>query len=89
MQSTNTLSHLGSGNSSIGDRVTSAGYVWSAAGENVAVGYDTLADVLQGWVESPGHCANLMNAAFADVGIAQSTGAADSYWALTLAKPSN
>lgn len=89
MQTINTLTHLGSGNSGIGDRITSAGYVWNAAGENVAVGHETLADVLQGWVESPGHCANLMSPGFADVGIAQSAGGTDSYWALTLAKPAN
>jgi uncharacterized protein YkwD len=89
MKSTDTLSHTGSANSSIGQRVSDAGYVWSTVGENIASGYETLADVLQGWVESPGHCANLMSPNFSDVGIAQSAGGADSYWALTLAKPGN
>ena len=87
MQSTNTLTHVGSGNSSIADRITGTGYLWSGIGENVAVGYETLADVLQGWVESPGHCANLMNAGFADIGIAQSAAGTSDYWALTLARP--
>ncbi len=89
MKSTDTLTHIGGANSSIGDRVSSAGYTWSAVGENITSGYETLAEVLQGWVESPGHCANLMNPNFSDVGIAQSAGGVDSYWALTLAKPGN
>ncbi|HSN12966.1 MAG TPA: CAP domain-containing protein [Propionibacteriaceae bacterium] len=50
-------------------------------GENIAVAYTTVADVTAGWMNSPGHQANILNPAFTtiSVGVAQ---AADGtyYW---------
>lgn len=89
MQTIDALTHTGSGNSNAGDRVTGAGYVWSRVGENIAFAYVSLDEVLQGWVESPGHCANLMNPAFTEFGIAQSGSGDKIYWTLDLAAPRN
>lgn len=44
-----------------------AGYNYSAAGENLAYGFDTSAAVNQGWMNSAGHRANILGA-YADVG---------------------
>ncbi len=62
---------LGRGSSS-SERITYNGYEWSAAGENIAAGtnVDTAEEVIQMWLESDGHCANLMNPNFKDVGMA-------------------
>lgn len=87
MQTTGTLTHNGSGGATLGQRLSAAGYNWGSVGENIAFGYDTLEDVLQGWVESPGHCANLMSSNYAEIGIGQSTGTGETYWALVLARP--
>ncbi len=50
------------------DRAEAAGYD-SAGGENIAAGYVTPADVVQGWLDSPGHCANLMSPDMVDIGV--------------------
>jgi uncharacterized protein YkwD len=42
------------------ERMTNAGYEWSAAAENIAEGQPTAADVMQTWLESPDHCNNIM-----------------------------
>ena len=87
MQSNNSLTHTGPGDSTVGDRVTAAGYTWSRVGENIAVGYGTVEDVMQGWVDSPGHCANLMNPNFKVVAVALNAGSNDDYWTMDLAAP--
>lgn len=54
-----TMSHAGSDGSDESVRVEAAGYYdWTSLGENVAYGYDTVEDVFQGWMESPGHYAS-------------------------------
>lgn len=41
-------------------RMTDAGYQWSAAAENIAEGQPTAEEVMQTWLQSPDHCANIM-----------------------------
>jgi uncharacterized protein YkwD len=50
--------------------INNAGYVYSTAGENLAKDFDTSAGVVSGWMNSPGHRANILNNAFKDTGIA-------------------
>lgn len=65
-----SLSHDGSDGSTSGERMTRAGYVWRAAGENIASGQRDAETVVRGWLDSPGHCATLMDARFTETGIA-------------------
>ena len=51
------------------DRMQSAGYSFSTAGENIATGYPSPQDVVDGWLESDGHCANIMNPDFEEIGV--------------------
>lgn len=51
------------------DRVTLAGYEWRATGENIAAGYPDPAAVVDGWLTSPGHCHNLMNPVYRELGV--------------------
>lgn len=61
-------------------RITAAGYTnWTTWGENIAEGYTTAEDVVNGWINSPGHRANMLNAAFKDIGIGYSGGSSP-YW---------
>ena len=53
-----------------GDRAELAGYSGQLVGENIAAGQDTPRKVLDGWLTSPGHCANLMNPQFSELGAA-------------------
>lgn len=48
--------------------ITAAGYSYQTAGENLAYGFDTAADTLTGWMNSPEHRANILNTSFVDVG---------------------
>ncbi|WP_163830511.1 CAP domain-containing protein, partial [Pseudomonas viridiflava] len=56
-----------------GDRAELAGYIGQQVGENIAAGQDTARKVVDGWLASPGHCANLMNAGFRELGAAYAT----------------
>jgi uncharacterized protein YkwD len=38
-------------------------------GENIAAGQETPEAVMTSWMNSPGHCANIMASGFADIGI--------------------
>lgn len=42
---------------------------WRATGENMAAGYQTPAEVVEGWMNSPGHRANILNKNFNQIGI--------------------
>ena len=53
-----------------GDRAELAGYNFQQIGENIAAGQDTVRKVVDGWLASPGHCANLMNPQFRELGAA-------------------
>jgi uncharacterized protein YkwD len=91
MASHNIFSHTGSDNSTPAQRVTDAGYAWSLVAENVAAGYPTVQEVMDGWMSSDGHCANIMNAGLRDFGVACVPGGASntysSYWTMNLAAP--
>ena len=63
------FSHTGANGSNAGDRAASAGYHYSSLGENIAAGYITPQEVVQGWMNSPGHRANIMNAGYQELGI--------------------
>lgn len=75
--------HQGSDGSESAQRVTAAGYRWRSTGENIAAGQRTAETVVAAWLESPAHCANLMNRAFNDMGVAFAlapSGSPDTYW---------
>jgi uncharacterized protein YkwD len=52
------------------ERVERAGYKYSTTGENIGAGYQSAEAVVEGWIKSPGHCANLMNPEFTEMGAA-------------------
>jgi uncharacterized protein YkwD len=51
------------------DRIEATSYTGSPAGENIASGFPTPQDTLRGWLNSPGHCTNLMDPDFDDMGL--------------------
>lgn len=85
------LSHQGSDGSTVGKRLTRAGYVWTLAGENIMLGVGTAEEAVQGWVDSPGHCVNLMNPAFTEMGAAYAIDnerrGGNIYWTQVLGAP--
>jgi uncharacterized protein YkwD len=72
------------------ERVRAVGYRESLVGENIAYGPETPEEVVRGWLESPGHCENIMDPRFTEMGIAYSPGSASRrglYWVQLLAAP--
>lgn len=53
-----------------GDRAELQGYSYQLIGENIAAGQDNVRKVVDGWLASAGHCANLMNPQFKELGAA-------------------
>ena len=90
MVKNNFFAHNGSDGSTLGTRVTAAGYAWSSLGENIAAGQRTVNEVVDGWMASDGHCANIMNGTFQEIGVVCVPGtAADTYptyWTMDLGR---
>ncbi len=64
------------------------GIQYSAAGENIAKGYSTAAAVVQGWMNSPGHRANILNAGFTQIGVGTATdNSGTRYWTQMFMRP--
>jgi uncharacterized protein YkwD len=51
------------------DRMEMAGYQYSTAGENIAGGNAGAQATMNQWMNSDGHCANIMNPDFEDIGV--------------------
>jgi uncharacterized protein YkwD len=83
--------HRGRDGSSPATRVQRAGYgSYLIVGENIAAGAMTPAEVTEGWLQSPAHCENIMDARFAEIGIAYAVNTASSelvYWTQDFAAP--
>ncbi|MGY2185464.1 Cysteine-rich secretory protein family protein [compost metagenome] len=70
MANNNYFDHKDRDGRTPGDRAELAGYDFQQIGENIAAGQDSVRKVVDGWLASPGHCANLMNPQFRDLGAA-------------------
>jgi uncharacterized protein YkwD len=83
------FSHTDPNGVGIQQRVSSQGYVWQAVGENIAAGHTSVSAVVKGWLESPGHCRNIMSDAFTEMGMAKANDSESrysTYWTQTLGK---
>jgi uncharacterized protein YkwD len=90
MAARTSLTHRGADGSDSGERVTRAGYTWSASGENVAAGQRDADAVVAAWLTSPGHCATLMGPHFTEMGVAFALAPDQNpaiYWAQVFAAP--
>lgn len=73
--------HTSKDGRSMSDRIVFAGYFFKGyknfmVGENIAMGQSTIAEVMAGWFKSEGHCQNLMEPRFKEIGIAET----EHYW---------
>ena len=74
----------------VGERTYAAGYNWRAAGENIAAGQLEASVVIHGWLGSKGHCLNIMDAEYSQMGMASYTNKNSYYgiyWTQVLATP--
>lgn len=90
MASKNYFSHTSLDGRTFSQRVTAAGYAWRTVGENIAAGQTSIQSVMNGWLQSPGHCANIMKASYTEAAVACVQNNASSYklyWTMDLAAP--
>lgn len=91
MVKNNFFSHTSYDGRTFVTRINNVGYNWSSIGENIAAGQPTVIAVVDGWMASDGHCKNIMNPNFKEVGVACVPGTAANtykkYWTMDLGKP--
>ncbi len=62
--------HTSPSGKSVGDLVTTAGYEYILVGENLAYGdFRDEADIVDAWMQSPGHKANILNVRYTEIGV--------------------
>jgi uncharacterized protein YkwD len=73
------------------ERTQEVGYFGSVIGENIAYGPSTPQEVVEGWLASPEHCQNMLDARFTEMGLAFAAGHGERrpglYWVQELGLP--
>nr|WP_294977097.1 CAP domain-containing protein [uncultured Pseudomonas sp.] len=90
MANNNYFDHKGRDGSTPGDRAELGGYSFQQIGENIAAGQGNARKVVDSWLSSPGHCANLMNPQFRELGAAYAADPksdAGIYWTAMFGSP--
>ena len=70
MANYNFFDHTGKDGSTVGARVTAQGYTWNSVAENIAAGPLTAKSAVDGLMDSPGHCKNIMSSSVTEIGLA-------------------
>ncbi len=80
------VTHTGSGGTDAGQRIHVYGYGWTTWAENAAAGQQTPAEVMNTWMNSAGHRANILNGSMVNIGVAAAVGSNGvTYWVMVLA----
>ncbi|MET9109970.1 CAP domain-containing protein [Streptomyces zhihengii] len=80
MAASGVMSHTGPDGSTMTSRVEAAGYAWSTLGENIARGQADAEAVMDAWMNSPGHRANILNCSFDELGVGVHMGDGGPWW---------
>ena len=88
------FSHTGVDGSSMGQRLSQAGYIWRLVAENIAAGQKGPIDAVRTWIDSPGHRQNILMKGATHIGLAHVRRDPDpgsvtfkDYWVMVLAAP--
>lgn len=90
MASHNYFSHTGLDGRNAKDRIDATGYLSNYLGENIYAGGGDVAAAINTWLNSAGHCANIMSSHFKDFGAACALNASSTYghyWTQDFASP--
>jgi uncharacterized protein YkwD len=90
MATNNYFSHTGSDGSTFGSRIVATGYNYRMAGENIAAGAATAEAVMEMWLNSPPHRANMLNCGYVHIGVGHAYSAGSTYghyWTQVFATP--
>lgn len=81
MATKNYFSHTSQDGRTFDQRISATGYAWTRIAENIAAGYSTPEAVVQGWLNSAGHCSNIMNPNLRELGVGYAQGGSyGTYW---------
>ena len=87
MADRDVMGHEGADGSTPTQRMVRAGYHYQTTGENVAKGYETVAEVMQCWIDSPPHKKNVLGD-FTELGIARAFSKdGKPYWCVDFGRP--
>ncbi|MGF1833576.1 CAP domain-containing protein [Photobacterium sanguinicancri] len=90
MANYNFFNHTGLDGKSASDRVTDQGYAWRSVAENIAAGQKDIDTVMTTWLNSPGHCKNIMGSNYTQMGSAYDMNSGSQYniyWTQVFATP--
>ena len=76
-----SFSHTRPNGSSFSTALTEAGVSYRTAGENIAYGQSTPQQVMNAWMNSSGHRANILNANYTTIGVGYTVINGTAYWA--------
>ena len=76
-----SFSHTRPNGSSFSTALTEAGVSYRTAGENIAYGQTTPQQVMNAWMNSSGHRANILNANYTTIGVGYTVINGTAYWA--------
>ena len=80
-ESAQSFSHTRPDGSSFSTALTEAGVSYIRSGENIAYGQTTPQQVVQAWMDSAGHRANILDAGFTHIGVGHAVVNGTAYWA--------
>ena len=80
-ESAQSFSHTRPDGSSFSTALTEAGVSYTRSGENIAYGQTTPQQVVQAWMDSAGHRANILDAGFTHIGVGYAVVDGTAYWA--------
>ncbi len=80
-ESAQSFSHTRPNGSSFSTALTEAGVSYRTAGENIAYGQSTPQQVMNAWMNSSGHRANILNANYTTIGVGYTVINGTAYWA--------
>lgn len=89
MAKRNYFEHRSPEGQDVSHRVSATPYKWRSVGENLAGGDRTVAEAIQGWLESPQHCENMLDPKYRDVALAceaRSGTEWGTYWTMVLGR---
>ncbi len=84
------FSHVDRRRQEVPQRVEAQGYAWRNVAENISRGQNSALEAVNGWINSPGHCRNLMNPRFTEMGAGLAMHQArhpTAYWTQVFATP--
>ena len=81
------LVHVGRRGEGLGERARQADYRYERVGENVAMGFVEVDQVIEAWRQSAKHCINLLDPRFTEVALACVRAPNGPWWTITLGRP--